>query len=110
MRSPQDGTVHTPKREIFREQALAAVGLGSPLLLLGTHLDAITEARILDNLRRVRATQAIIAHPLSTIRDADLILVLERGRIVERGTDEELMAWGGLYHGLFQLQFHGTSA
>jgi len=54
-------------------------------------LDAATEARVEANLRRRHVTTLVIAHRLSTVRDADEILVLESGRIVERGTHPELM-------------------
>jgi ATP-binding cassette subfamily B protein len=47
----------------------------------------------------------VIAHRLSTVRHADLILVLEGGRIVERGTHDELLSRGGSYHRLHSLQF-----
>jgi ABC-type multidrug transport system fused ATPase/permease subunit len=50
-------------------------------------------------------TTFIIAHRLSTIRRADRIAVIEAGRVVETGTHSELLATGGSYHRLYQLQF-----
>jgi ABC-type bacteriocin/lantibiotic exporter with double-glycine peptidase domain len=108
--SEGDGSIAGGQRQRI---ALARALITRPSVLVldeaTSHLDAATEARILDNLRRVRATQIVMAHRLSTIRDADLILVLRRGQVIERGTHDNLMALGGAYHELFQLQLHGVA-
>jgi ATP-binding cassette subfamily B protein len=69
-------------------------------------IDARTEARILAAIRegRDRRITILIAHRLSTLADADRILVMDAGRIVEEGSHAELMARGGQYRGLFDLQ------
>lgn len=60
-------------------------------------LDAATEARILENLRRRGCSLILVTHRLSAIRDSDEIIVLEQGKVVERGTHDELWAAGGSY-------------
>jgi ATP-binding cassette subfamily B protein len=65
-------------------------------------IDALTEARLQDALSRLLRgrTSLVVAHRLSTIRAADLILVLDRGRVVERGSHDELLARNGAYAAL----------
>jgi ATP-binding cassette, subfamily B, bacterial len=71
-------------------------------------LDSESEALIQEALKRVMAgrTSIVIAHRLSTILAADLILVMDRGRIIERGTHSDLLARGGLYSNLYSTQFN----
>jgi ATP-binding cassette, subfamily B, bacterial len=93
--------------------ALARVILKDPRILVldeaTSSLDSESESLIRDALKHVMAgrTSIVIAHRLSTILAADLILVMDRGRIVERGTHEELLAVGGLYSQLYETQFRG---
>ena len=87
-----------------------ALLIDAPVLILDeatSALDAESEQlvqRAIGNLIRNRTT-IVIAHRLSTVRKADLIVVMERGRIVEQGTHAELLARGGQYQRLYELQF-----
>jgi len=92
--------------------ALARVILKNPRILVldeaTSSLDSESEALIQDALKRVMAgrTNIVIAHRLSTILAADMILVIDRGQIIERGTHSELLAQGGLYAHLYETQFN----
>lgn len=96
--------------------ALARVILKDPRILIldeaTSSLDSESESAIQDALKRVMKgrTSIVIAHRLSTILAADLILVMDRGRIVERGTHSELLGLGGLYSQLYETQFNRATA
>jgi ABC-type bacteriocin/lantibiotic exporter with double-glycine peptidase domain len=88
--------------------ALARALAHEPAVLLldeaTSHLDVATEALVERNLATLACTRIVIAHRLSTVRDADLIVVLDRGEIVECGTHDELMARGDRYAALVRGQ------
>ncbi len=90
--------------------AIARAILADPRILIldeaTSSLDSESEAMIRDGLRSLRhgRTTFVIAHRLSTIRSADQILVLDEGRIVERGTHDQLLRAGGLYRRLYEKQ------
>ena len=93
--------------------AIARMMLANPRILIldeaTSSIDTRTEARIQRALLRLMAgrTSFVIAHRLSTIRDADQVLAVNGGEIVERGTHDELLAQRGLYHHLYVSQFKG---
>ncbi len=95
--------------------ALARLLLKGPRVVVldeaTAHLDSESEAAIQRALKTALAgrTSLVIAHRLSTIREADQILVINAGRITERGTHEELLAAGGLYAELYRTQFAGQT-
>ncbi|WP_368188288.1 ABC transporter ATP-binding protein [Aestuariibius sp. HNIBRBA575] len=84
----------------------------TPILLLDeatSALDTKSEAIVQDALERLSKgrTTLVIAHRLSTIRNADKIVVMDQGRVVEQGRHDDLLAQGGIYAGLYSLQFRG---
>ncbi len=96
--------------------AIARAILSDPSILVldeaTSSVDTRTEANIQEALLRLMEgrTSFVIAHRLSTIRDADKILVINDGEILERGTHEELLARRGFYHNLYMSQFKGKAA
>jgi ATP-binding cassette subfamily B protein len=91
--------------------AIARVILKDPRVLIldeaTSHLDSESEALIQQALQYVMhgRTSLVIAHRLSTILAADVILVLDEGRLVQQGTHQELLDQGGLYRQLYERQF-----
>ena len=90
-----------------------AMLMNPPMLILDeatSSVDILTEMRIQRAFRKMMKgkTTFVIAHRLSTIRDADRILVLDKGNVVEQGTHDELLARGGFYANLYNSQFAPT--
>ena len=96
--------------------AIARVFLKDPAILIldeaTSALDNESEEAVQESLERLAQdrTTIIIAHRLSTIKNADEIATVERGRVVERGTHEELLARGGTYARYYRMQFEGVRA
>ncbi len=88
-------------REILRDPAILILDEAT------SSLDSESEALIRDAVERLKQNRTcfVIAHRLSTVLDADQILVLEKGRVVERGTHAELLGLGGAYRRLYDTQF-----
>jgi ATP-binding cassette subfamily B protein len=112
--SERAGNLSQGQRQLL---AIARTLLANPAILIldeaTSSVDTRTEARIQQALLELMKgrTSFVIAHRLSTIRDADQVLVIDGGRIVERGTHEELIARvGGVYRNLYLSQFKGQLA
>ena len=102
-------------QRIALARALCAVELGASLVLLDeptAQLDVRGEAEIFDRILAAtrHCTTILISHRFSTVRHADRICVLEQGRVIELGTHDELMALGGRYRTMFDLQAQRFSA
>ncbi|MEA2213720.1 MAG: ATP-binding cassette, subfamily bacterial, partial [Solirubrobacteraceae bacterium] len=95
--------------------AIARVLLKAPDIVVldeaTAHLDSESELAVQHALRTALAgrTSLVIAHRLSTVREADMILVVDGGRIVERGRHDQLIAAGGLYSELYRTQFESQA-
>ncbi|HEY4242864.1 MAG TPA: peptidase domain-containing ABC transporter [Kofleriaceae bacterium] len=94
--------------------AIARAVLRNPSLMLldeaTSALDNSTEKRVIEALERLRCTRITVAHRLSTVRNADLIVVMDKGRIVEQGNHQQLLQMNGLYARLLSASMNLPSA
>jgi ABC-type bacteriocin/lantibiotic exporter with double-glycine peptidase domain len=94
--------------------AIARALVHRPVLLIldeaTSSLDAETERAVMHSMAQLRCTRIVLAHRLSTIRTADLILVMDRGEVVESGTHDDLLARGGVYSRLVAAQLPPDAA
>ena len=103
-----DSSLSVGQRQLL---TIARAFLADPAILVldeaTSSVDTRTEALVQDAMNQLRSgrTSFVVAHRLSTIRDADLIVVMEDGGIVEQGSHDELIAAGGAYHRLYSAQF-----
>ena len=109
----EGGSVSAGEKQLL---TIARAFLADPTILIldeaTSSVDTRTEVLIQRAMAALRSnrTSFVIAHRLSTIRDADTILVMERGRIVEQGSHRELLEADGAYHALYQSQFVAPAA
>jgi ATP-binding cassette subfamily B protein len=107
------GSVSSGERQLI---TIARAFIANPSLLIldeaTSSVDTRTELLVQQAMAALRTdrTSFVIAHRLSTIRDADTILVMEEGRIVEQGNHEALLVKRGAYYSLYMAQFHGGEA
>ncbi|WP_130812091.1 ABC transporter ATP-binding protein [Olsenella sp. Marseille-P4559] len=105
------GSLSQGQRQLL---CIARVMLANPTILLldeaTSSIDTRTELQVQDAFDRMMEgrTSLVVAHRLSTVRDADCILVMRDGHIIERGTHGELLCQGGFYASLYESQFEGT--
>jgi ATP-binding cassette subfamily B protein len=109
--SERAGNLSQGQRQLL---SISRAILSDPAILIldeaTSSVDTRTEARIQEALLRLMRgrTSFVIAHRLSTIRDADKVVVIDGGRIVEQGSHDELIALHGFYHHLYLSQFKGN--
>jgi ATP-binding cassette subfamily B multidrug efflux pump len=111
--SERAGNISQGQRQLL---AIARAILADPSILIldeaTSSVDTRTEKNIQEAMLRLMEgrTSFVIAHRLSTIRDANAILVINHGEIIERGTHEALLAQRGFYYNLYMSQFKGQQA